>query len=195
MDTLFELIRRLVLLVIFAGFSELLLPRGSFRSYTRMVVGLLVIAMILNPFLGLRGAAWDLEGMLGTYSWSGTTHGLQGSLAQQDRAQELVEQQLAEQVRAFLAQDYPDHDIGIELDVDFDSYGNLAEFNGMDVILRPKLLGIQPVGPVNIGQASPEDIATPGQPELVNFLARHLGIPAAKLNIWVYTGGGDADAQ
>ena len=196
MDTLFELIRRLVLLVIFAGFCELLLPRNSFRSYTRMVVGLLVIAMILNPLLELRGTSWNLEEMLGMGDWPTVNQEFHGSSWQQEQSQALVEQQLAEQVKVFMAQDYPGHDIYVDLDVAFDEYGNLTDFLGMEVVLRPKHQGIQPIKPVDIGQAITSDNdGIPGSAELTNSLARQLGVPAAKLAIWVYTDGGDADAR
>ena len=56
MQTIFEVTRKLMLLTIFAAFCELLLPRSSLRAYVRLVVGLLVIALLLQPLLELAGA-------------------------------------------------------------------------------------------------------------------------------------------
>lgn len=194
MDGLFELIRRLVLLVIFAGFCELLLPRGSFRGYTRLVVGLLVMAMVLQPFLEWRNVAWDWESLLGMGQWATFGGELKGSDWQQQQSKELVEEQLASQAKSFLEDEYPDYDVVVELDVSFDEQGNLRDFNGMEVTVRPPAQGIEPVKPVVIGQGEESEYIA-GAPNLVNSLALFLGIPAAKLSIWIYTGGGDADGQ
>jgi len=195
MDAVFELVRKLVLLVIFAGFIELLLPRSSYRNYTRMVVGLLVIAMILQPLAELKGATFDLEGLLGIANWNISRSELQGSEWQQVQTQELVERQLEDQVREFLVKDYPGHVVSVELDVGFDEYGNLSIFRGMEVVLRPSFQGIEPVQPVSIGGAKTIINKSPCQPEIVNSMAHYLGLPASKITVWVYTGGGDADGQ
>jgi len=194
MDVLFELVRRLVLLTIFAAFCELLLPRSSFRSYTRMVVGLLVIAMLLQPILELRGATINLDSLLGVANLRADSEAVQGGEWLQEQSKEIVEAQLAEQVAGFLAAAYPGHDVEVNLDVSFDQYGNVSEFKEMEVVLRAGSQGIEPIKPVSVGG---EETPTrqPAEPETTIFLARNLGIPADILSVWIYTGGGVADGQ
>lgn len=46
-----ELVKELILIVILAGFIDLLLPSGSTRKFARVVVGLFVIMALFNPLL------------------------------------------------------------------------------------------------------------------------------------------------
>jgi len=196
MDTIFELVRRLALLAIFAAFCELLLPRSGFRSYSRMVVGLLVIAMILQPVLELRGTNLDLDGLL-SYSNLAVSSPQSESdgLWLQEQTTDVVEQQLAEQIQDYLATSHPDHNVEVDLDVGFDQYGNLDEFRGMEVVLHPAAPEIEPVQVVKIGDGTSTYGKLAGSPELVSSLARHLGLTADKITLWVYTDGGSADGH
>jgi stage III sporulation protein AF len=193
MDIIYNLVRKLALLSIFAAFCELLLPRGNFRTYSRMVVGLLVIAMILQPLLELRGQSFNLEDILAAAS-------LNAGLERQafpwvrEQSKDLLETQLAELAREFLAPTYPGYEVEVALDLAFDEYGNLTEYRAMEVSLRPGARGIEPIAPVVVGTGQAERWVA--APEGVGkALARHLGIPAETLSIWVYTGGGEANGQ
>lgn len=194
MNTILELVRRLALIAIFAAFCELLLPSSRFRAYIRMVVGLLVIAMVLQPILELKGSGFDLEGLMGMANLTAIRGDVQDSGWLQEQTKDYVEQQLAAQVRDFLSSDYPGHQVSVKLDVSFDQYGNLSEYRGLEVELRPGIQGIKPVQPVSIGE---ETTVTrrPGSTALVNGLARHLGLTASTISVWVYTDGGDADGH
>lgn len=66
MDVLLEIVRSLLVIIILAGFLEMLLPEGGFRPWVRFAAGLFVLVAILSPLLGLlRGEhrfsleAWD----------------------------------------------------------------------------------------------------------------------------------------
>ncbi len=187
MDTVFDLVRKLALLSIFAAFFELLLPKGSYRAYTRMVVGLLVIAMLLQPVLELRGESLNLEGLLAAANLGASTGELQQWTWVREQSQNLMEAQLAEQAWELLSQDYPGHELEVDLDLGFDEYGNMTEFRGMEVSLRPCPSGIIPVRPVTVGQEKKERVAA--DQGVVTALAQHLGVAADTLSIWVYTGG------
>lgn len=194
MNIIFDLVRKLVLLSIFAAFCELLLPKSSFRAYTRLVVGLLVIAMVLQPIMELRGASFNLQDFLGAEGPFADSSLPEGSWLQ-EQAQVLVEAQLTEEVGSFLAQTYPHHEVEVVLDVVFDNYGNILEFRKMMVCLRPPSQGIEPVRPVNIGEGAGEGNGESAEPGTINALAHKLGIPADTLSIWIYTGGGGENAH
>lgn len=55
MDILREYIRELVVVVFFATFLELLLPKSDFARYIKLVVGLMIIAIIMNPLRFIIG--------------------------------------------------------------------------------------------------------------------------------------------
>lgn len=187
MEIIFQLTRRLVLVVIFAGFSELLLPSGKFRSFIRFTVGLVIIALMLQPLAMLRGLRFDPEELLGNEEARGAIHGRGWVQAQ---SQDLVEAELSRQIAEYLAPGYPDCQVQVSLDVSFDEHGMLKEFRGIEVELYPAAKGIEPVAPVVIGTEANLPAAGSGPPGLAEELARHLGISAAKLKLRVYSEGG-----
>ncbi|MGI5891375.1 MAG: stage III sporulation protein AF [Bacillota bacterium] len=50
-----EIVRNVAILVILAVFFELLLPFGELSRFIRLVMGLLLLAAVLNPLLGFIG--------------------------------------------------------------------------------------------------------------------------------------------
>ncbi|WP_374723469.1 stage III sporulation protein AF [Calidifontibacillus erzurumensis] len=64
MEFLTNWIANIILFVLFAVIIDLLLPNSSFQRYTKMVIGLLLIAIILNPILKIFDE--DLEQLLKT---------------------------------------------------------------------------------------------------------------------------------
>ncbi len=50
-----EIVRNVCILVILAAFFELLLPSGQLSGFVRLVMGLLILAAVINPILGFVG--------------------------------------------------------------------------------------------------------------------------------------------
>jgi len=184
-DVILQLVRRLVLVAIFAGFSELLLPSGKFRGIIRFAVGLVVIALMLQPLALLKGLSFDVEELLKAQE---NGDNLQSSDWVQAQSQDLVEGELARQIAACLADVYPDSEVSVKLDVVFDQHGFLKEFKGMEVDVYTPCPGIQPIKPVIIGGESKEQ-ETHSPPGLAQELARYLGIEVSKIMLRVHDGG------
>lgn len=55
MDVIGEIVRNVTLLVILMLFLELILPRGELNGFIRMIMGLLLLSAVLNPFLEYIG--------------------------------------------------------------------------------------------------------------------------------------------
>ncbi|MCL2677569.1 MAG: stage III sporulation protein AF [Clostridiales bacterium] len=55
MNILIEIVRGVAVLVILALFLEMLLPEGGLLSFARLVMGLLLIAVVLNPVIAAFG--------------------------------------------------------------------------------------------------------------------------------------------
>lgn len=59
MDIIKEWVTNIILFILFATVLDMILPNSKFQKYTKMVVGLLLIAIILTPILKLL--TYDLE--------------------------------------------------------------------------------------------------------------------------------------
>lgn len=66
-------VKQLVIVVLMAGLAEMLVPRGQFKGYVQVVVGLVVLLAVLNPVVGLleKQPAAALEWPLSTGSGRG----------------------------------------------------------------------------------------------------------------------------
>ncbi|MDO4540924.1 MAG: stage III sporulation protein AF [Syntrophomonadaceae bacterium] len=61
MAVLLDMVRSLLVIIILAGFLELLLPEGSFRPWVRFAAGLFVLVAILSPLLNLLQGEHDFS--------------------------------------------------------------------------------------------------------------------------------------
>ncbi|NMB35745.1 MAG: stage III sporulation protein AF [Firmicutes bacterium] len=62
METISNLIRYLVILIFISALLEMILPRGVFRSYLRMLIGILLIFTLLTPLQKIMRIApyWEI---------------------------------------------------------------------------------------------------------------------------------------
>lgn len=73
-DFLRPWVRQLVIIVVLAGFVDMLLPSGQMRKFAQVVVGLFIIMALVNPLLLLfrPNAAWRLPDVeLDAAAWKG----------------------------------------------------------------------------------------------------------------------------
>ncbi len=64
MENLKSWARDIVFIMVFAGILELMLPSGSIRKYVRVVMGLVIVVVVLNPIISLMKGSlpqWELE--------------------------------------------------------------------------------------------------------------------------------------
>lgn len=180
MDLIFGLVRKLVTVAIFAGFAELLLPSGKFRSFVRFGIGLVVIAMMLQPLASLRGLNLDPDGLFGDDNQMTLAAG--GKEWVEEQTRELVEAQLAAEILRHLGGEYAGWGAEVKLDVEFDGQGFLKNFAGMAVDLYPPGEAGGSVAPVIIGERVESGDSAPPV-GLADKLAQLLGIPAEKLDL------------
>lgn len=186
MGGMYALARKLILVVIFAGFCELLLPRSSFRAYLRLVVGLVVIGLLLQPLAQLRGGL-DWEQAL----QAGAEEMALPESNWQHEATDLVEEQLAADAKDVVAEYFPAASVQVELELEYDGRGNLQDYCGMTLFVTPGgKEGIRPVEPVTIG----EDVSGFQQLEDAAFtrsLAEKLGLEPETITVMVFRRGGE----
>lgn len=185
MDLILDLVRKLVLVTVFASFGELLLPSGRFRSFVRFGVGLVIIAFMLQPLASLRGINIDLEKLLG--GENEVTFDPGGKVWVQEQTKELVEAQLASEILRYLSE-YPQWCAQVKVNVEFDGQGFLKSFTGMEVDLYPPGAIEGGITPIVIGEFIESRDSSP-PPGLATRLAQLLGIPEEKLVLRFWAGG------
>lgn len=64
METLSQLVRSLAVIIIFTSFIEMLLPNASMKQYTRLILGLFVILLVIDPVLTFlnKGSDFSVQG-------------------------------------------------------------------------------------------------------------------------------------
>ena len=198
-------VRHLVIIVVLAGFIEMILPKGDMRRYVQMVVGIFIIMAILNPTLlllrqrQLWGAPSFDQGIIGQTELSGVLRESQAVSTQiQDQALQHYRLQLEEQIRVLLSSvegvgglrakvnivDNPSLDdygklVGISLWVDY----GMSEESAVSMIPEVKL------GPVR----EEEDYSRPGgdylppeaEAEIKGILTTFYNLPPEAVAIWV----------
>lgn len=181
MEIIFSLVRKLVALVIVAGFCELLLPEGKFRSYARLVVGLMVLALILQPFAEANSSQFNWDELLNIPSLSpqGDTAASQWQLEQ---TRKLVEEQLAGEIQGMLPPDYRGTTVKVQLDLEYSQQGNLSSVRSMVVYILVQD-SVRPVQPVKIGEPPPERFRQWSRQE-VRIIAGKLGLSEDKITVF-----------
>lgn len=59
MEFIKEWVTNIILFILFATMIDMLLPNSKFQKYTKMVIGLLLIAIILTPIFKLVSSDWE----------------------------------------------------------------------------------------------------------------------------------------
>ena len=71
LDTLGNLIRYIVILIFISTLLEMILPQGVFRSYLRMLIGILLILTLITPLQKIMRIApyWDVPSLMGSMEY------------------------------------------------------------------------------------------------------------------------------
>lgn len=96
MEALKELVRNLAAIIILTSVIEMVLPNSKMRNYVRLMLGLFVIVIILNPILAFLGSSGDFS----TQAWVEPSHN--------DQLNEIMgdAQELSVQSRDIVLDDY-----------------------------------------------------------------------------------------
>jgi stage III sporulation protein AF len=163
MDGLKTLIRNLAFILLLASFLEMLLPSKSMRGFVQMVMGLFVIAAILNPLADLLN--WDFENSVP--AWAGSSSGDLPVLAQENssdgednsstEANAVVIEQyrriLVNQIQALVSgvEGVKSSDTNVELKDGGDGFADYPQIQKVEIHFSQQSVSIEPVKPVIIG--------------------------------------------
>lgn len=154
MEGLVAWLKSLIFLVIFASFIELVLPQSTMNRFIRFIVGLFIMLAVLQPFI-----TW-FEKIRDPAAINVMAHSLQHlesenkpaqnfpNQKQQQLAKQLYEQELAQQIRAFVKQleGVADAEVVVAASNEPKEQGKVEK---VIIRLKEKSL-IQPVDPVSI---------------------------------------------
>lgn len=154
-ETLQTLVRNIAVVLLLAGFLEMLLPNSSMRGFVKLVMGLFVISAVLGPVTDFLRAPLAME----VPAWTMTTPqdlpvmaDAQGVKAGQDAVQEQFKRIIVNQVQALAVTIKGVSEAQVE--VEFEEGGKGLTEQPRISLIKIKLGGVRPIEPVKIGQSS-----------------------------------------
>ncbi len=95
------IVRDIVIIIVVASFIELLLPKNEFQRYVRLVVGLLIILVFLNPLSQFINLSPDLapEFLFAQARLEGEIDTIDNADLFQDRVSEEYKKRLVEEIK------------------------------------------------------------------------------------------------
>jgi stage III sporulation protein AF len=190
MEGLKALIRNLAFILLLATFLEMLLPNKSMRGFVQMIMGLFVIAAILNPLSDLMN--WDLEDKIPAWVEGASTDmpviAAESSQAgaPEDAGKSAVREQytkiLVSQINSLVTgiDGIAGCETEIELDKNTTGFSDYPKILRINVVYRSKTAASNPVTPVSpviiggdagkSGNASDPDKAAQIKKQVSSFL-------------------------
>ncbi|MBQ2614265.1 MAG: stage III sporulation protein AF [Clostridia bacterium] len=121
-------------IVVFGSACEVILPGGSFRKYTRLAIGLILIVTMLKPFQGVSKGTLSLpEITVESY-----TQRAQMEESQKEEVGKLYRQNLARKMEASLKEALGQETIKVSCQVeeeDMDTFGTVQQ---VEVLIKAK---------------------------------------------------------
>lgn len=168
MEGLKILIRNLAFILLLATFLEMLLPNKSMKGFVQLVMGLFVIAAVLNPladFLNL-----DIENQIP--AWIATSSGDLPVIAAESNAAETGKSAVREQYKKILDNQIrilvaaidgvESCEVDVELDKEAGGFGDYPQILNVMIKINESSDVIRPVEPVVIGETiddNPESVS------------------------------------
>lgn len=148
----------IVVTMIFSAAVDLIIPGSSMRKYVKFVLGLVVMAAILQPVLKLAKADFNLS--LDTFSYNQQLD--QSYLkkqvdyyseGQQAEIVKAYKKNLESNIKAQLEAEYGDGDIKVNVDVDEDKKSErFGEITKLNVSIGKQIKSVSKVEKVNLGR-------------------------------------------
>lgn len=157
LDSLFGWINTVVVTIIFAAFVEMLIPSNNMKKYIRLVMGLLIMAVILEPILSylkkdysLSGYSFKYENLMDSSLIKEASKSY--SQKQQDSVTKLYKQNLEAKMKDGIGKLVPGKDVSVSVDIVEDSKAqNFGEIKKLTVTLKDIIKDVDKVGKIKIG--------------------------------------------
>ena len=206
METIRIIVKSVVVIIIFAAFLEIILPRSDMKRYINLIIGLFVIIAVLNPFLTLlnKGISFDVLNIDTNTTASDTQNLIQRGQdlagAQRTQAAEEYKEKLSRQIAAMAGLYQKDRVSAVEIEMVEDSanpdFGAIRKVilhlnNGKDAAMsknQDKAVGDVKIEEIRIKTAAPK-AAEPQKkgegdlPALREMIANFYGLTADQIVI------------
>lgn len=197
-EFLSDWMRGLILVIFLAVFLDMLLPNNVLQRYAKVVMGLLVILLMINPILKLSGTSvYEMDFSIDNLLPNAGDKGLpsieqiqqQGEQLGQSNAALTLEQwkaNMGAEIKALIEKDHAVSVAAVEVDAVLGEQGQPQGISEVSVAVAPKqepgsVQAIKPIEPVIIGGAHDEPQAarsTLGQAERESIAAIRNAITA-----------------
>lgn len=191
MDALHDLIRNLVIILLLAGFLEMLLPSKSLKGFVKLTMGLFVISAILTPLTSFLGMTMES----GVPAWIESIDDGYPVLASGEEGESMGTNAVLEQYKVIIANQVKALTVGMDKVADLDVEVELAQGTGsitnppqiekIKIRLYGNSLGIKPIEEIVInGDSTGEEKESPLSGtalEIRNKVGAFLQIPQEKI--------------
>lgn len=206
METIRIIVKSVVVIIIFAAFLEIILPRSDMKRYVNLIIGLFVIIAVLNPFLTVlnKGISFDVLNNDTNTTASDTQNLIQRGQdlagAQRTQAAEEYKEKLSRQIAAMAGLYQKDRVSAVDIDMVEDSanpdFGAIRKVilhlnNGKDAAMsknQDKAVGDVKIEEIRIKTAAPkaagpQKIGEGDLPALREMIANFYGLTADQIVI------------
>jgi len=192
-DALHDLIRNLVIILLLAGFLEMLLPSKSLKGFVKLTMGLFVISAILTPLTSFLGMTMES----GVPAWIESIDDGYPVLASGEEGESMGNNAVLEQYKVIIANQVKALTVGMDkvagLDVEVDlaqgtgSITNPPQIEKIKIRLYGNSLGIKPIEEIVINGDSTgeekESTLSKTALEIRNKVGAFLQLPQEKIII------------
>ncbi|MGL4772644.1 MAG: stage III sporulation protein AF [Clostridium sp.] len=175
----------LVTTLIFMTAIELIVPDNSFKKYIKFVLGLILIAVLINPIVRfLTEGEKNLTSMIDQFSNSTTaiTKNDEGEKKRNEIQEKAFKESFNKNVVLMLNNEFPKTEFQVDIDSKIDLKATSLEINKVRVTMDDK--SIKKVEKVQIGEGkSQKEELTSKEKKVQEYISEELGIGKEKVII------------
>lgn len=180
MNSIYTWVNTIIVAVVFVTFIDILMPSGSIKKYAKLVLGLLVMTIILQPVLtflkkdySLSGYSFKIQSQMDTSLIQKESEGY--SQKQQESVSKLykenLEKRMEDDINRLTGQSGSKVSLVIAEDVKAQNFGEIKK---VTVYLKNSVKTVEKVGKVEIGDKKTQDSnknQTPQNDDLKNKIS------------------------
>jgi len=184
----------IVVAMVFVTFVEILLPSNAMKKYTRVILGLLIMTIILNPLLSFIKRDFSLSG----YSFKFQSEldsiyikkqGMDYSDKQSQEVAKLFRQNLEKQMEEQIRKELKDKELKVTIDIVNDVKSDkFGDINKVNIFVEDKISPVDRIDKVKIGEGEIRDTKKPSNKyqSLKNTVAAMYDISTDRIEISQY---------
>lgn len=191
LEGLYGWINTIVVTIIFAAFVEMLMPSNNMKKYIKLVLGLLIMAVILEPVLQYLKKGYSLSGYTFKYQNQMDSSYIKQesetySQKQQDSIIKLYKQNLEDKMKEGIKELVPGKDVSVAVEIVEDAdKQNFGEITKATIMLKDSIKNVDKVDKVQVGKQNNtgQKKADENYTDLKNKISSLYDIDSSKIEI------------